>query len=381
MPELRQESTSPLPLAGGPAVPFAQPFLASNAKTFSAMLLTWAIVAVIATTTAFIAIRGDSLSIWLQIFGPMLLYYSVWVVISLLIYRIVETLNGTPLRLAMAIGAHLLLFTVVTLSLPFVVHYSDWQTWLYGARAPGFHTLAAVIYGLNLVGSLLIRFYRLSVVRDREARDARLRSSLLENQLNLAQMDALKMQINPHFLFNALNSIAALIETDRSVEAYDTTELLGGLLRRALDQSSDRFLTLEQELDFVRRYIEVEKIRFGSRIDFTTKIDDACLAHSVPALIFQPLIENSIKHAVGQSTGIVTIELQASDRQQHTVITLTDNGPGISDKSADRKGYGLANIHKRLELLYGSAAQLDIGNRPEGGVVATLTIPLESRNT
>lgn len=378
MSELRQESSS---LAGGPAVPFTQPFLASNAKTFSAVLLTWAIVAVIATTTAFIAIRGDSLSIWLQIFGPMVLYYSVWVVISLLIYRIVETLNGTPLRLAMAVGAHLLLFTVVTLSLPFIVHFNDWQTWLYGARAPGFHTLAAVIYGLNLAGSLLIRFYRLSVVRDREARDARLRSSLLENQLNLAQMDALKMQINPHFLFNALNSIAALIETERNVEAYDTTELLGGLLRRALDQSSERFLTLEQELDFVRRYIEVEKVRFGSRIAFSTQIDDECFTHSVPALILQPLIENSIKHAVGQSTGIVRIELRASDRNQHTVITLTDNGPGMTDKSIDRKGYGLANIHKRLELLYGSAGQLEIGNRPEGGVVATLTIPIESRDS
>ena len=194
------------------AATFVRRLLTSNLRTLAAVILNWTIVAVIATTTAFIAIRGDSLAIWLRIFGPMLLYYSVWVVVSLAIYWVVETFSGSPARRAMSVGVHLLLFLAVTLSLPFIVHTGDWQTWLYGARAPGFHALAAVIYVLNLVGSLLIRFYRLSVARDREARDARLRSSLLENQLNLARMDALKMQINPHFLFNALNSVASLIQ-------------------------------------------------------------------------------------------------------------------------------------------------------------------------
>ena len=279
---------------------FLRGLVASNPKTLAAVVSAWAIVAVIATTTAFIAVRGDNVSTWLQIFRPMVLYYTVWVVVSLLIYRIVETLNGTPARRTLAVAAHVALFVTVALSLPFIVHFESWRTWLYGARAPGFHTLAAVIYSLNLGGSLLIRFYRLSVARDREARDARLRSSLLENQLNLARMDALKMQINPHFLFNALNSIAALIETDRNVEAYHATELLGNLLRSALDQSRRRFLDLDSELEFVRRYIDVEKVRFGSRISFEVEVDEGCGACKVPALILQPLIENSIKHAVNR---------------------------------------------------------------------------------
>jgi signal transduction histidine kinase len=361
-----------------PALAFIRRLVASNVKTFAAIVLTWTIVAVIATTTAFIAIRGDRLAIWMQIFGPMLLYYSVWVVISLLIYRIVQTLHGSPARRALAVAAHLGLFMTVTLSLPFIVHFSDWQTWLYGARAPGFHTLAAVIYVLNLVGSLLIRFYRLSVARDREARDARLRSSLLENQLNLARMDALKMQINPHFLFNALNSIAALIETDRNVEAYHTTELLGGLLRSALDQSSDRFLSLEQELEFVRRYVDVEKIRFGSRISFDVQIDADCKENEVPALILQPLIENSIKHAVNRSADVVSIVLLAKEQNGKLLIELTDNGPGMSDTNGIGDGYGLGNIRKRLELLYDGAARFDVSNRPQGGVRAALTLPLDT---
>ena len=215
--------------------------LMSNAKTLAALTLTWVIVAVIATTTAFIAVQGSEVSHWLRIFSSMLLYYSVWVFVSLLIYRIVDRCAGTPAKRALGVLLHLLLFTTVALSLPFLVHFNEWPLWLYGARAPGFHTLAVVVYVLNLVGALLIRFYRLSVTRGREAQEARLRSSLLENQLNLARMDALKMQINPHFLFNALNSIAALIETDRKPEAYHATELLGDLLRSALDQSSDRF--------------------------------------------------------------------------------------------------------------------------------------------
>lgn len=346
-----------------PRIANARAFLVSNPRTLLAVVLTWAIVAVIATTTAFIAIRGDSIATWLRIFGPMVLYYSVWVAVSLLIYRLVETFSGSPGKRAMAVVAHLMLFTVVTLSLPFIVHYDDWQTWLYGARAPGYHTLAAVVYVLNLVGSMLIRFYRLSVVRDREARDARLRSSLLENQLNLARMDALKMQINPHFLFNALNSIAALIETDRNVEAYHATEMLGGLLRRALDQSSERFLTLSQELDFINRYIEVEKVRFGSRINFSAHIPEQCQEQAVPALILQPLIENSIKHAVGNSTREVSIVLQVSGQNDRLVIELCDDGPGIADGDGDKQGYGLANIRERLTLLYGDDATLEIANK------------------
>lgn len=356
-------------------------YLVSNVKTLAAILLTWAIVAVIATTTAFIAIRGGSLAIWLQIFGPMIAYYSVWVLISLLIYRIVETLNGSPAKRILAAAAHLLLFAIVTLSLPFIVHGNDWQTWLYGARAPGFHALAAVIYVLNLVGSLLIRFNRLSVIKDREARDARLRSSLLENQLNLARMDALKMQVNPHFLFNALNSIAALIETDRKVEAYHATELLGGLLRSALDQSSDRFLTLQQELEFVGSYVDVEKVRFGSRISFAVQVDENCRSHDVPALILQPLIENSIKHAVNRSTHDVAISLRACEEDGALVLTLTDNGPGLSGERQSRNGYGLDNIRKRLTLLYEGAASLDVSNRAEGGVQATLVLPVAAAKT
>ncbi len=349
--------------------------LSSNPKTLAAVVLTWSIVAVIATTTAFIAIRGDTLTVWLGIFGPMLSYYAVWVVISLLIYRIVETLNGTPARRVLGVLAHLALFAIVTLSLPFIVHFDNWREWLYGDRAPGFHALAAVIYVLNLVGSLLIRFYRLSVARERDAREARLRSSLLENQLNLARMDALKMQINPHFLFNALNSIAALIETDRNVEAYHATELLGGLLRSALDQSGERTLTLEQELEFVNRYIDVEKVRFGSRIAFTVDADDEALGCEVPALILQPLIENAIKHTVSRSSKSVRIELTARREGSELLIRLCDDGPGLDDTRPD-EGHGLRNIRERLELMYGDAVTLEIDDGDPAGVCAKIRLPV-----
>lgn len=348
----------------------------SNAKTLAAVVLAWSIVAVIATTTAFIAIRGDSLSTWLRIFGPMVTYYAVWVAVSLAIYRLVETFSGSAATQLLGVAAHVVLFLVVAVSLPFIVHSDDWRTWLYGDRAAGFHTLAAVIYLLNLTGSFLIRFYRLSVQKDREARDARLRSSLLENQLNLARMDALKMQINPHFLFNALNSIAALIETNRNVEAYDTTELLGGLLRSALDQSSERLLPLEQELEFVRRYVDVEKVRFGSRISFETDIDPDCSQYRVPALVLQPMIENSIKYALNGSAAAVTIDVRARRDGELLLVELSDNGPGLAGNVGNSGGYGLKNVRKRLELLYDDAATLDVANRPTGGVRVTLRIPL-----
>lgn len=353
----------------------SQGFLFSNVKTLVAVVVTWTIVSVITTTTAFIAIRGSDITTWLQIFGPMVSYYSVWIVISLLIYRIVEILDGTRSKQVVAAAAHLSLFIAVTLSLPFIVHFGDWRTWLYGERAPGFHVLAAVIYILNLGGCLLIRFYRLSVTRDREARDARLRSSLLENQLNLARMDALKMQINPHFLFNALNSIAALIETDRKVEAYHATELLGGLLRSALDQSGERMLALEQELDFVERYVDLEKVRFGSRINFRIDVDDSLRQVEVPALILQPLIENSIKHAVNGSTDEVAIKLEAGNDGDKLVIELVDNGPGMPAQRETTSGVGIRNVRERLELIYEGRATLEVLEHDGGGVVSRLRLP------
>ncbi|MEM7503284.1 MAG: sensor histidine kinase [Pseudomonadota bacterium] len=358
------------------------PFLASNVKTLSALVVAWGIVAVIATTTAFIAINGNTMGQWFGIFASMLVYYAVWFGVSIVIYRIVETFSASPAKRAIGVLLHVLLFVGVALTLPFLVHGDDWQTWLYGARAPGFHLLALVVYLLNLAGAFLIRFYRLSVSRGRQVQEARLRSSLLENQLNLARMDALKMQINPHFLFNALNSIAALIETDRKPEAYHATELLGGLLRSALEGSSDRFLPLEQEVDFVERYIEVEKVRFGSRIHFLTDVDEDCRRFEVPALLLQPFVENAIKHGVGRSNDVVDIELKVARVAKGVEIQLSDTGPGMRRDDAgdpfgsdEPGGVGLANIRKRLSLLYGEDAALEVRDRPTGGVRATLVLP------
>lgn len=353
--------------------------LPAGLPTLAAVIFTWAIVAVIATTTAFIALGGDSLMQWLNIFRPMTLYYAVWAVISLVIYWLVETLSGSPTQRLFAVLTHLTFFAVIAVSMPFIVHWDNWPLWLYGERAIGFHTLAAFIYALNLAGSYLIRFYRLSVQRDREAREARLRSSLLENQLNLARMDALKMQINPHFLFNALNSIAALIETERKVEAYHATELLGGLLRRSLDQSGERLLPLAKEVEFVQRYIDVEKVRFGDRIQFDTHIDEVAIDADVPILILQPLIENAIKHSVRQSTDTVQIVLTASTSDDDLRIALCDDGPGLANDSAE--GYGLSNTRQRLELMYADDFTFDLTNRKAGGACATLTLPLQPTQT
>jgi len=355
---------------------FGERLFMSKARILGAVIVVWAIVAVIATTTAFIAVRGASLPDWLQIFGPMLFYYSVWIIVSIGIYRLVELFSGSTARRVLGVAAHLALFTATALALPFVVHYDNWADWLYGSRAPGFHTLAAVIYLLNLAGSLLIHLYRLNVQKDRAARDARLRSSLLENELNLARMDALKMQINPHFLFNALNSIAALIETDRKPEAYHMTELLGDLLRRSLAQSSDRFLPLTKEVEFVQRYLDVEKIRFGPRFSFEVDVDADCRERVVPALILQPLIENSIKHAVNASAAAVAIRLTAKTRAGMLVLEVTDDGPGLPETGIPTDGVGLGNVRNRLDLLYGGDARVDIATQSAGGVRARLELPL-----
>ena len=337
----------------------------------------WTIIAVIAATTAFIALRGDGLVDFWSIQQPMLLYYYIWGAAGLLVYRVVYWVTDSGRWVG---GALILLaiFSLVTFTMPFIVHYENWRDWLYGSRAVGFHLLGTIVFLLILTTSSGIALYRKNIQRERQIGDARLRTATLENRLSLAQMDAMKMQINPHFLFNALNSIASLVENSANVQAYETIEMLGRLLRTSLEQSSDRLIPLGQELDFIQQYIEIEKVRFGDRIRYTSKISPECAAAVIPGLIVQPLVENSIKHAVGKVNRPVQIELNASvDNENRLRLQVTDDGPGIRSADELDAGHGISNVSERLRLLHGADACLTIAER-DTGFSATLSMPLRT---
>ena len=211
-----------------------------------------------------------------------------------------------------------------------------------------------------------------------QSRDREVQKSELAAQLAKARLSALKMQLHPHFLFNALHTVGALIRTGDRDTAVEVVARLGDLLRMMLASAMTQEVRLATELDFIRGYLEIEKIRFRDRLSVQWDLQSDVLDASVPHLILQPLVENALRHGIGpqERAGIVIIAAQAWNNVLE--LTVTDNGGGLtSSRPPDSAGgVGLENARLRLHQLYGTAASLEVTSEPRGGVRARIWLPL-----
>ncbi len=180
----------------------------------------------------------------------------------------------------------------------------------------------------------------------------------LQNLVQQAELNALKSQINPHFLFNSLNSISSLTITNPGM-AQEMVIKLSDFLRYSLSHDKNEKASLKQEFENLQRYLDIEKIRFGKRLNFSTDIPDKCLTQQIPNMILQPLIENAIKHGVYHSTEEVLVELKCSEEDQFIVIEISNEYDPDAIKKAG-EGIGLSNIKKRLQLIYHRQDLLEI---------------------
>ncbi|HYP26277.1 MAG TPA: histidine kinase [Blastocatellia bacterium] len=213
----------------------------------------------------------------------------------------------------------------------------------------------------------------------RRYREGELRASQLEAMLAQAQLQALKMQLQPHFLFNTLHSISALLYKD--VDAADKMiARLGDFLRITLENSGNQEVSLQEEIEFLKCYLEIERIRFQDRLKVQMDIEPQALQARLPNLILQPLVENAIKHGISAHAGPGRIRIHASRRDGSLQVEVTDNGPGLQERAGGsfKEGLGLANTQARLEHLYGSDHRLDMANAPLGGLTVILEIPFKT---
>ena len=206
-------------------------------------------------------------------------------------------------------------------------------------------------------------------------RSKRERTTALEGQLAQARLRMLTMQLHPHFFFNALNSVVALIRKDPDAAERLVVEF-SHLVRLALDSTGKSEVTLKDELDFIGLYLAVEQARFQDRLVVTTLIDTETLDAVVPNMIMQPLVENAIKYAVTPRREGGRVELRSWSDGRRVYVRVRDDGPGLPKTNPPREGVGLANTRARLAELYGGAARLDLRNAAGGGVAATLMLPL-----
>ena len=200
--------------------------------------------------------------------------------------------------------------------------------------------------------------------------------SRIESQLNRTKLEVLKMQLQPHFLFNALNTISSLMEIDVK-KAQLVTARLGDLLRVILEQDSRLYVSLEEELDHVKTYLEIEKIRFEDRLEVNYDVDSTLLGFSVPLLIVQPLVENAIKHGVAKVSRKGTINISVKRNDTGILIKVSDDGKGDQGNigSLYKHGIGLQNIKERLKEIYKEEASMHITTGGERGFTVDLSIP------
>lgn len=232
---------------------------------------------------------------------------------------------------------------------PFVWSYLNW-------------ILITIPFGAMIYAAMLgcVHAYQYFV----EARERQAQASRLTAQLADARLDALRMQLNPHFLFNSLNTVLVLVRDKETTAASRMLELLADVLRQVLDTDRPREVPLRDELQFVERYLSIEQVRFSDRLRVELSIDERAASALVPDLIMQPLVENAIRHGVARRAEAGTISISARIVGETLELAVRDDGAGIARLA---EGVGLSNTKERLQALYGDAASVTISEPPGGG--------------
>lgn len=310
---------------------------------------------------------------WWQAVGYALGDWYVFAVLSVPVIQLARRFRFEAETWGRSLAAHVV--GGVAFSLAYMVIRAGVGQWQSGATfAEAFRPLLVKTWHFNLLVYCVILTVSQAFDYYRKYRERELRASELEKNLAQAKLQALQMQLNPHFLFNTLHSISALLHKD--VEAADRMIMrLGDLLRAALESSDTQEVTLRDELAFLQRYLEIEQIRFGDRLTVKLKIAPDTLAAQVPNLILQPLVENAIRHGIEPHARPGCIELRAHRQEDTLALEVCDNGGGLRNYDPAHEGVGLSNTRARLRELYRQTHRFDLGSAPGGGLLVQLTIP------
>jgi two-component system LytT family sensor kinase len=349
--------------------------------------LKWAVLfaLVLATLTTFRDVAAmderQELVMWVWGIAGQLTLFLYWAFATPLVLHVMDWIRRTHRRTvpsaAILLGLYLVLGSiffgvVVLVNVKLWPFYGVTSTWakLYNLKTFGVILLnSALKYYLPvLLGGALYAYYR-------GMREEELKAAELKQQLSDSQFRLLKMQLHPHFLFNALHSISALVYTDPP-RADRIISQLSDLLRLSLETTEVVTVPLQEELQYVMKYLEIERIRFADRLQTSFSIEPGTLSVDVPNLILQPLVENAIKHGTSKLSSGGSIEIKIYKQRGGLIIAVEDNGPGLV-KNGGGAGVGTRNVRERLQRLYASRAGLTLKNLQPQGVRQELFIPVD----
>lgn len=319
---------------------------------------------------------------WVKLFFFTVLQWVPWIVATDLVIRLGKRLPLTRNRF-LSWPVHLAASAV------FGLLSSAWVAWLvlfldpYGSAYPSkpFLPLLADKFNGGIVSFVV--FYAgilaINYVLDSRARLAwqQTETARLNEQLSKAQLDALRRQIEPHFLFNTLNGVAGLVREGRNDAAVNMIAELSDFLRRVLEDSNRQRVPLKEEMEFTQRYLRIQKARFADRLTFTVDVPEELHHAQVPSLILQPMVENAVKHGIASRVQGGAIRIAASRSEQTLTISVYNDGPGLPAASEPQSGIGISNVRTRLQGLYGDEFELSLENQAPDGVRVSLSVPFK----
>lgn len=324
----------------------------------------------------------------LRSIAPIFFGYYFWAILTPFIFALSRRLSVDRWNWMRRVPLHLAIAFVVAIGVDL---YDDAvRVYLFpGSRHVPFNPVRAVV-NLWFLNEFMVYLAVLSAgfardyffryqARQAEALALRAQTHRLEAQLSEARLQALRMQINPHFLFNTLHAVSSLVERDPQ-GVRRMLARLSELLRYTLEDGAEQEVPLRQELAFLDGYLEIQSIRFQGRLAIEKNVSPDVLEALVPNLILQPILENAVTHGAGHADGMGRIWIEAKRVGANLVISIGDNGPGLEGDGLpdEDRGYGLRNTRERLEEMYGDAFTLRFVNRAEGGLVAELTLPFHT---
>ncbi|MEA2336674.1 MAG: two-component system, LytTR family, sensor kinase [Thermoanaerobaculia bacterium] len=364
--------------------PQRPPYARLSSRELLLIFAFWTFIATLSAVNRALDPRGFGFQLSSPV-GPIALEYIeswIWALITPIVFLLTQRFPIERRHLP-RLGILLLIGIVIAIAVDLAMDFARIEVFAgLPSRRPRVFSPKDAILRFRFLNQLLVylavlaagyarNFYLRDLTRQREAVALEARAAELQAQLAAARLDALRMQLNPHFLFNTLHAVSALVERDPA-GVRRMIARLSELLRHTIEARGADEVPLRDELEFLRRYIEIMEIRFQGRLTVSVNADDRAMEALVPNLILQPIVENALEHGASRASGQGEVTIDAKVDGDDLVVTVQDNGPGLFSNA---EGVGLRNTKARLDQLYGDPASLTLASPPAGGVLATLRIP------
>jgi two-component system LytT family sensor kinase len=319
---------------------------------------------------------------WLPMFATELATWLPWALATPLLISLARRRTLTRSTALPTAAVHLAAFAIISLVAEgwFAVLQMIFNPWDY-PQQPTFMDAWRTSLPYQVPTFLIVYALILTVTFVMDSREKMARqvteTARLNEELSRAQLAALRRQMEPHFMFNTLHSIAGLVRDDRNEAAVSMIVGLSEFLRRALDDSHRSQVTLAEEVEYLERYLDIQKVRFGERLQVSVDIPAELLPAQVPNLLLQPLVENAIKHGIAQRVAGGTVRVAGLCDSGNLCISVYNDGPTVpTDWQATHTGVGIGNLRTRLQILHGNKSGLQLKRADSGAVEVVVTLPL-----